>query len=206
MPKTEPFDKHSDRYDGWFEKNRDKYHAELEAIRQMMPTFEGKGLEVGVGSGKFAVPFGIKIGVEPSERMAIKAEKQGIRVFRGVAEDLPFSDSEFDFALMVTTICFVDDILKSFREVYRVLRPLGSIIVGFVDKESELGKKYSSNRNRSVFYKEATFFSTEEVCKYLADAGFGDFTFKQTLIHGEAKEVVQDGFDKGAFIVVKAVK
>ncbi len=117
----------------------------------MMPSPEARGLEVGVGSGKFAVPLGIKIGVEPAEKMAVKAEKQGIRVFRDVAEELPFSDSEFDFVLMVTTICFVEDILKSFREAFRVLKPRGCIIVGFVDKESELGKQNLDRRDTSFF-------------------------------------------------------
>ncbi len=206
MPKIKPFEKYSDRYDEWFEKNNDIYHAELETIRQLMPPLPGNGLEVGVGSGKFAVPLGIKIGVEPSEKMAIKAERQGIRVFRHVAENLPFSDSAFDFVLMVTTICFVDDILKSFTEAFRVLKPYGCIIIGFVDKESELGKHYTDKRNTSVFYKVATFFSTQQVCKFLAEAGFGDFTFKQTLIPGETQEKIQNGFGKGAFIVIKATK
>ena len=206
MPRTEPFEKYSDRYDAWFEKNSGVYHVELEAIRQLIPSSQASGLEVGVGSGRFAAPLGIKVGVEPSERMAAKAEKQGIRVFRGVAEDLPFSDSEFDFVLMVTTICFVDDVLKSFREAFRVLKPHGCIIVGFVDRESELGRQYSENRDTSVFYKEATFFSTHEVRQYLMDAGFGDMTFKQTLISGEAQETIQDGFGKGAFVVIKGEK
>jgi ubiquinone/menaquinone biosynthesis C-methylase UbiE len=206
VPKTEPFEKHSDRYDAWFEKNCDVYHAEIEAIRQMMPSPEARGLEVGVGSGKFAVPLGIKIGVEPAESMAAKAEKLGIHVFRDVAEELPFSDAEFDFVLMVTTICFVEDILQSFREAFRVLKPRGCIIVGFVDKESELGKQYLDRRDSSAFYKEAIFFSSREVRAYLADAGFRDLTFRQALIPGEPQGMIRDGFGKGAFVVIKGVK
>lgn len=206
MPKTKPFEKHSDRYDMWFEKNRDIYHAELEAVRRMIPSHAARGMEVGVGSGKFAVPLNVKVGVEPSEKMAAKAEKQGVRVFRGVAEDLPFAYYQFDFVLMVTTICFVDDVLKSFREAFWVLKPNGCIIVGFVDKESELGKQYVIKRNMSVFYKDATFFSTREVCNYLADAGFRDLTFKQTLIPGDQQTTIQDGFGKGSFVVVKGLK
>lgn len=206
MPKTGPFEKYGDRYDEWFERNRDVYNSELEAIRKLIPSPHAKGLEVGVGSGKFAAPLGIKIGVEPSDSMAAKAEKHGIQVFRDVAEDLPFSDSEFDFVLMVTTICFVDDILTSLREAFRVLKTGGCIIVGFVDKASDLGKQYLDKRNTSVFYKEATFFSGQEVCHYLTDAGFGDLTFRQTLIPGETQETIQDGFGKGAFVVAKGVK
>lgn len=139
------------------------YDAELEAVRQLVPAPGAEGMEVGVGSGKFAAPLGIKIGVEPSEKMATKARKQGITVYPGVAEDLPFSDGRFDFVLTVTTICFVDDVIKSFREAFRVLRPGGSIIVGFVDRESKLGRQYADRRDWSKFYREATFFSTREV-------------------------------------------
>jgi SAM-dependent methyltransferase len=206
MPKTEPFDKYSDVYDEWFDKNRGVYNAEIEAIRQLIPSPEAKGVEVGVGSGNFAVPLGIKIGVEPSEKMAIKAEKRGISVYPGVAEDLPFPDCDFDFVLLVTTICFVDDIVRTFREAIRVLRPGGCVIVGFVDKESELGRQYLDKRNKSKFYKEATFFSTQEVLRYLKEAGFGTVKIKQTLIPGESQENVLDGYGKGSFIVIRSVK
>mgnify|MGYP006429049627 CR=1 FL=1 len=207
MAKTEPFEKHSEKYDEWFDRNQDAYQVELEAIRQVMPPPPpAKGLEVGVGSGKFAVPLSIKIGVEPSEHMALKAERQGIHVFRHVAEKLPFPDAEFDFVLMVTTICFVDDITKSFKEAFRVLKLHGCLIVGFVDRKSELGKKYSGKKNTSVFYKDATFFSAQEVGRYVMAAGFDNLTYRQTLITGETRELIQSGFGKGAFVVVKGTK
>lgn len=206
MPKTEPFEKYSDAYDKWFTKNVDLYEAELETIRQLIPPPGAEGMEVGVGSGKFAVPLGIKIGLEPSEQMATKARMQGINVYPGVAEELPFSDARFDFILMVTTICFVDDVFKSFREAFRVLKPGGYIIVGFVDKESELGRQYADKREESKFYKEATFFSTQEVLRYLKQAGFEIVRIRQTLIPGELPENILDGFGKGAFIVIKGVR
>jgi SAM-dependent methyltransferase len=206
VPKIEPFEKYSDLYDEWFEKNPNLHEAELEAIRQLIPSPEAEGVEVGVGSGRFAVPLGIKLGVEPSGKMAIKAEKQGVRVFPGVAENLPFPDDAFDFVLMVTTICFVDDVIKSFTEAFRVLKPGGCIIVGFVDKESELGRQYAEKRAKSKFYKEATFFSTQEVLKYLKKVGFGAVKIKQTLIPGESQETILDDFGKGAFVVIRSMK
>jgi len=51
MPKIEPFEKYSDAYDEWFEENCDLYKDELEAIRQLIPSFGSEGMEVGVGSG-----------------------------------------------------------------------------------------------------------------------------------------------------------
>ena len=206
MPKIDAFEKYSDAYDDWFEKNQDAYEAELKAVRQLLPTGDVQGMEIGVGSGKFAVPLGIKIGVEPSEQMAVKSGKLGIEVHTGVAEELPFPADQFDYVLMVTTICFVDDIIQSFREALRVLVPGGCIIVGFVDMESELGQKYLQNRHKSKFYKEATFFSTREVLDHLETAGLGATEIMQTLIPGDTEKTVLDGFGEGAFVVIKANK
>lgn len=206
MPKTEAFEKYSDAYDEWFKQNSDLYGAELEAIRQLLPPPGAEGMEIGVGTGKFAAPLGITIGVEPSEKMAIKARMQGIDVYPGVAEKLPFSDGRFDFVLMVTTICFVDNVISSFREAFRVLKPCGHIIVGFIDRESELGKQYADKRKKSMFYKEASFFSTQQVLKYLKEAGFQIEKIKQAVIPEERPETILDDFGKGAFVVIRSVK
>lgn len=206
MARTAAFEQHSDAYDDWFDKNREIYAAELQAVRQLLPVGKVRGMEVGVGSGKFAVPLGIKVGVEPTEQMRLKAEKLGVEVHAGVAEALPFPENQFDFVLMVTTICFVDDIVQSFREALRVLIPGGCIIVGFVDMESELGQKYLKNRHKSKFYQQATFFSSQEVLDHLDRAGFGATEVKQTLIPGDAGKTVLDGFGTGAFVVIKATK
>ena len=90
--------------------------------------------------------------------MAEISRLKGIDVIDGVAENLPCRDNSFDFALMVTTICFVDDALKSLQEIYRILKPGGFCIIGFVDKDSSIGKLYEKNRQMSRFYKEVTFF------------------------------------------------
>ena len=206
MPKIESFEKYSEEYDQWFNNHPDLYAAEIEAIRRLIPSTEAEGMEVGVGSGKFAVPLGIKVGVEPSEKMASIARLQGIDVHSGVAEDLPFSDGRFDFVMMVTTICFVDDIVKSFKEAFRVLKIDGFIIIGFVDKESELGKQYSEKKENSRFYKDATFFSVPEVLSYLNVSGFVVSNVLQTLIPGEIPNTILEGFGKGSFVVIKGVK
>lgn len=206
MARINAFEQHSDAYDEWFDKNAEAYAAELEAIRQLLPDAGARGLEIGVGSGKFAVPLGISVGVEPSPEMAAKARALGIDVHSGVAEQLPFAAGEFDFTLMVTTICFVDDAVQSFREALRVLKPGGCLLVAFVDKESELGRTYQANRSSSRFYQQATFFSTRELLSHLETAGFGNTTIKQTLIPGAARNRVADGFGEGAFVVIKAIK
>ena len=87
---------------------------------------------------------------------------------------------------MVTTICFLDDVEMGIKEAYRVIKNGGSLIVGFVDKRSTLGRLYLKHKNESVFYKQATFYSTGEVISFLEKAGFSKFSFVQTIFHSFA--------------------
>ncbi|OGW29892.1 MAG: methyltransferase type 11 [Nitrospirae bacterium GWC2_57_13] len=206
MPGVTTFDQHSREYEAWFEANPRAYEAELRAIRELLPK-QGKGLEIGVGSGRFAAPLGIRYGVEPSKAMRDQARLRGIKVIKGVAESLPFTESEFDHCLMVTTVCFLDDIELAFSEAHRVLRPGGSFLIGFVDRDSPLGRDYLAKQDKSVFYQDATFYSTKELIVHLEKAGFSDFRFHQTLF-GPLKDIgvnepVKEGFGDGSFVVVR---
>ncbi|OPX39300.1 MAG: SAM-dependent methyltransferase [Desulfobacteraceae bacterium 4484_190.2] len=209
MAKTSIFQKHFIQYEKWFTENRWVYEAELRAVKALIPE-KGKGIEIGVGTGRFAQPLGVKIGVEPSGRMKKIAQKRGIQVLDGVAEELPFSNSEFDFALMVTTVCFVDDIDKSLQEAYRILSQDGFLIIGLVDRNSSVGQIYLNHQNESVFYKDATFFSVDEIIEIMTQIGFRDFDFRQTIFKTLSEttenEPVKHGYGKGSFVVIRATK
>jgi SAM-dependent methyltransferase len=204
-----PFQRYTVRYERWFEDNPWVYQAELKAVRSLVP--QGwYGVEIGVGTGRFAEPLGITIGVEPSSNMREVAQNKGIKVFDGVAENLPFKNSIFEFVLMVTTICFVDDIDTSFKEALRVLTKGGHLIIGLVDRTSPLGKVYHRRRESNVFYREATFYSVEEVLEVMKKAGFDDFSFRQTIfgtLPGISDgEVIKSGYGEGSFVVVSGTK
>jgi SAM-dependent methyltransferase len=207
MAKTKGFDENPARYDGWFERHAALYESELAALCELMPA-EGEGLEVGVGTGRFALPLGITRGVEPSAPMREIARSRGVDVLDGVAEHLPYSDDCFDLLLIVTTICFVDDVGAALMEARRVLRPSGSILIGFVDRESPVGRYYLEHKSENPFYREAEFLSTEEVSRHLKEAGFGNLTFRQTLFGapGEREEVdnPEEGYGRGSFVAVRA--
>lgn len=206
MPGIDVFDKRSNEYDEWFERNRAVYESELAAIKKMLS--KGKGLEIGVGSGLFAAPLGIEYGVEPSKTMRMKAAARGIKVIKGVAESLPFTEAEFDFCLMVTTVCFLDDIDLAFSEAYRVIKSGGSFIIGFVDRESPIGRRYLEKKQDSAFYKDATFYSVNELVEHLGKAGFNSFSFCQTLFSQldeiQCPEPIKEGFGEGSFVVIRA--
>jgi len=209
MARIEPFEKYSKKYEDWFEKNKFVYESEIQAIKELFPKVK-KSIEIGVGSGKFAIPLGIKTGVDPSPRMRKIAEQKGIKVINAVAEELPFENFQFEVVLMVTTICFVDNLNLAFREAYRILKLGGYLIIGFVDKDSSLGKLYQQYKEKSLFYNIATFYSVKEVVYNLSKVGFKEFDFRQTIFHGLNKikdvESVKKDYGEGSFVVIRARK
>ena len=209
MPRTGPFNQFTDQYEDWFAKNRSVFQSELNALRKVVPA-EGRGIEIGVGSGIFARPLGITEGVDPSAPMRARARERDIHAVEGIAEALPFEDRSFDFAVMVTTICFVDDPERSLQEANRILIDSGTLVMGFVDKDSPVGKKYLEHREESVFYKDAVFYGTDELIGMMEKTGFGIREIHQTVF-GELEQVrsVQEslkGYGKGSFVVIAADK
>lgn len=207
MPETKPFDNHTEEYEKWFVNNHFVFQSELNAIKEVIPSNKN-GIEIGIGSGIFAKPLGIKTGVEPSKAMREKAKTKMINAIDAVAENLPYPKSSIDFALMVTTVCFLDDIYKSFYEVNRILSKNGYFIIGFVDKISPLGKLYQEGKEESTFYKNAKFYSTKELLGILKNTGFEIKEIYQT-IYGKLNEIkqVQDVkpfYGEGSFVVIKA--
>jgi SAM-dependent methyltransferase len=207
MPRTAPFEGHHQRYEAWFQAHEAAYISELLALRPFVP-WEGEGLEIGVGSGRFAAPLGITTGLDPSPAMLAHAAGRGIRVVEGQAEALPWREGAFDHALVVTTICFVDSAPAMLAEAFRVLRPGGRLNIGFVDRESALGADYLAHQHESVFYREATFFSADEVERLLVEAGFTLEAWGQTLSRPlpaiDSIEPLRPGRGEDAFVVAAA--
>ncbi|MCX6696251.1 MAG: class I SAM-dependent methyltransferase [Methanoregula sp.] len=157
-------------YDCWFDDHPDVYHAQLRLLGRAVPS-QGLGLEVGVGSGRFATPLGICYGIDPSLPLAETAKSRGVEVVIGVGEHLPYRSGSFDYAVMMTVICFLDDMARVLREVFRVLTPSGIIVLGFIERDGEIFRHYSSEPEKGRFLRHARFYSTDEVIQELRDAG-----------------------------------
>ena len=200
---------HHGRYEAWFSHHVAAYHSELLAVRALLP-WQGLGLEIGVGTGRFAAPLGVKFGVDPSKAMLAYAIKRGIFGVQGIAEALPFKDAVFDYGLVVTTICFVDDPKAMLTEARRILKPGAPLVIGFVDRASTLGQHYLIHQAENVFYCEARFYYATEVEKLLRDIGFVEQTWGQTLSKplNEIQEIepFRAGHGQGAFVVVGSTR
>ena len=207
MARTAAFDTYHQRYDAWFERHAAAYQSELLAVRALLP-WEGIGLSIGVGTGRFAAPLGVQIGIDPAHEVLAYAQARGVAVVRGTAESLPFADASFARILSVTTLCFVDDATAMLAEAYRVLRPGGTLVLGIIDRDSALGQHYLAHQAENVFYRDASFYSGDELQDLLRDGDFGGLEWLQTLSQPlpEIREIepLRPGRGQAAFVVVRA--
>jgi SAM-dependent methyltransferase len=209
VPHSAPFEQHHRRYDEWFVRHAAAYHSELLAVRALLP-ISGAGLSIGVGTGRFAAPLGVQFGIDPAGAALGYAARRGIVVVQGIAEALPFADQSFHRILIVTTLCFVDDAIAMLNEARRVLKPGGTLVIGFIDRSSELGQHYLAHQAENVFYRHATFFSAGEVAQLLEEGGFTAPLWVQTLFQPleQTREIepLREGVGEGAFVVVRATR
>lgn len=209
MPKATTYTEHVARYDSWYDNHPAEYTSELDAVRQFVPA-GAVGCEIGVGTARFAAPLGVKVGVDPSLSMLSYAVKRNINSVAGVAESLPFKDQVFDYALMVTTLCVLEEPDKAVIEAHRVIKIGGCFVVGFLDFSSRFASEYVKRHASSPFAQGARFRTAAEVERYIKMAGFTGLSFVQTLFNPlenlEEPEKYRNGYGDGLFAVAKALK
>ena len=94
-------------------------------------------LDVGTGTGVIAReamdlvgPDGHVTAIDPSRLMLDAASRRGVSDVRiGTAEAVPCDDSEYDMVTMGYALRHVDDLTALFRELLRVLRPGGVLLI-----------------------------------------------------------------------------
>ncbi len=201
------FNEYYKKYDAWYDNHQEAFFSELAAIKQVLPA-QGAGLEIGVGTGRFASALKIANGIDPAVAMVNIARQRGIEVCQGTGECLPYQAQTFDYVLIVIALCFVQDPLEVLRQAHNVLKRNGRIIIGIIDRDSFLGKFYKEKKG--VFYANARFFSVKELTALLEAARFQPQACMQTISRLPAEmtsvEQPQPGAGKAGFVVVKARK
>lgn len=102
-------------------------------------------LDVGCGPGFYVAeileevgPDGSVVGLDPSpDMLAVAAERakghSNVELREGDATSLPFEDDDFDGAISVQVLEYVEDATRALAEIHRVLRPGGRVVVWDVD-------------------------------------------------------------------------
>lgn len=106
--------------------------------RRLLARARGVTLEIGVGTGRnldVYPPDADVIGIDTSANMLARASRRAdrlgvpIRIELADVQQLPFADATFDTVAATCVFCSVADPLAGFREVARVVRPGGQVLL-----------------------------------------------------------------------------
>ncbi len=157
----EIFNEIANDYDKWFETEEGKLvkQLELKSLLDVLGNIEGKSiLEVGIGTGLFAMEFrklnALVYGIDPAENMIKIAQSRGFDVKLGYGESIPFEENTFDMTLSMTSMENSKFPQKFIKEMVRVTRPKGKVVVAVLNIFSFYG---ISRRINNIFNKDDIF-------------------------------------------------
>ncbi len=171
------FDEKAAEYDGWYESKMGKFADDVEtelAFKMFTPVEGMKILDVGCGTGNFTIKLaerGCKVvGIDISQDMLaiarekIKGKDLDIEFVLGDVYDLKFDDNEFDGVFSMAAFEFIKEAQKAHKEMMRVLKVGGQLLIGTIHRDSSWGELYMSRafQEDSVF-KHADFKTMKEL-------------------------------------------
>jgi len=161
----------------WFTKWRKKFFSIL----------KGNILEVGIGTGNNIDYYNTNakvVGVDFSEKMLEKAKeklnkshKKNISLKQMDVEKLNFKDNSFDYVVTSCVFCSVPHPIKGLKEIRRVLKPTGRLIM----------IEHVLSKNLLIALIEHTL---NPITKYLMGVNINRNT-KQNIIHSGMK-IIED--------------
>lgn len=160
------FDKEATFYDNWYKTKLGEFvdKVETECAFSLLSLSEGsKIIDVGCGTGNFSIKLAKKhydvVGIDISKTMLDIARKKvecqslDIEFINMDAYHLEFEDESFDGAISMASFEFFKKPEKIIEEIFRIIKRGSPVVVGIINRESEWGKLYTSNK-----YKENSIF------------------------------------------------
>lgn len=158
-------------YEGWYHTPRGKWIGDVEfrLVRKLLQPIPGATLlDVGCGTGYFTRRLAAEcsldvVGLDPNvEWLAFaRLHAAGNEVYcGGRAEQLPFADGSFDYAISITALCFVDDARRAVQELLRVSRR--RFVIGLLHRHSALFRQKGRGGGTGA-YRGAHWHTVEEI-------------------------------------------
>jgi ubiquinone/menaquinone biosynthesis C-methylase UbiE len=156
-------------------------------------------LDIGCGGGRTISKLatmasdGKVHGVDYSEQSVTAAHRANIRwidigrvsIREGTVSKLDFADNTFDLVTGIETHLFWPDLPRDFREIYRVLKPLGTLLLV---AEIYKGGKHLEGVRKQIFDKHLAanmnLLSPDEHRDLFSNAGFVDVEIFEMLEKG----------------------
>ena len=154
----------------WTAWARAPNHDAFWAYRASLVAFIGHGvgdaLDVGCGEGRVSRVLkdcGYRVtAVDPVEQLISAAEQAGSADAYKIAAaaDLPFKNCSFDLAVAYNVLMDVDDVPAALKEVRRVLRPSGTLVISIVHPFADRGR-FAGPQANAPFVLQKSYFGRE---------------------------------------------
>lgn len=154
----------------WFVGRRAILESFLERIANDLRTANNdlRILDVGCGTGanlEMLKQFGESEGVDVSDDALEFCRKKGLKVHKGLAEELPFADETFDLVTALDVVEHLDDDIAGLKEMFRILKKDGKTLI-FVPAFMWLWGVQDDISNHRIRYTK------KEIVERLKKAGF----------------------------------
>jgi len=189
----EHYDTVADTYDDYYDQYRGRnYHNHISGYMIRALPEKGDLLDIGCGTGLFIEKYlqngGTATGLDISRRMLIQAKKRCAcsEFTLASADTIPFCDNSFDAVSSLLVFSYVKDPQEMLNEVYRVLRPGGTIAI------CTLGKKLITKGIPALYFISEKmninhilmkdfgehYFDKNEMNRLFGNAGFEDISMR----------------------------
>ena len=139
-------EKYYDEFAASYERHRHQgYHLLLDELEVgLARRYCGERvLEAGCGTGlilqRLARQQHQVVGIDLSRGMLARARERGLDVVQGTLDELPFADDSFDSVVSFKVLPHIQPIREALRELARVTRPGGHLLLEFYNSRSLRG-------------------------------------------------------------------
>jgi len=192
------YDRIADSYDRARPLSERSTELWLDLIRRFLPSPNVRLLDLGCGTGRFALPIANRLqahvtGADSSEAMLAKAREKdsagSVRWDRQNAEELTYPSGSFDVVFMSHLLHHVDAPIRVVRECSRVLSSPGVLLVRYGAIEQIVNDVEHVFFPETVAIDKARTPTARDVEQWLREAGF---------LAVESQEVTQQTYASAA--------
>jgi ubiquinone/menaquinone biosynthesis C-methylase UbiE len=158
--------------------------------KRILPQASGEVLEVAVGTGKNLHYYPERcriIGVDISREMLSVGRKRAAKLFINVslsladAEALPFPDKTFDTVVSTLTMCTFPDPVNALKEMARVCRPGGRVLLIEHGRSDRAGPGRWQDRHADNFASRLGCHWNREPLELVREAGLHIITARRNF-------------------------